>query len=302
MGPPEGLWDKVRMLGKLKDWGEAMPQNVGQGPCQEIVVQGDELERRGLLDMMPVLTTWPGDGGPYITTPLVITRNPGERPAQHRHVPHAGLRRPHHRHALADPQDRRRPSRRVRKTQRTHAGLRGHRRSAGADLRGHGAAAAGHRRGHVRGLLDRRAGDHDQGRDLRSGGAGRGRLRHRRLRRAGRTPHGGRLRRPHRLVQPGRGIPGLPRDGDHQPPRSHLPDHHRRQAAHGGRLAGLGHRAPVPAAAEGAPARGGRLPPAGGGLLPQPGDHHASGSATPATRARCARRCGAPARSCSPRR
>jgi 4-hydroxy-3-polyprenylbenzoate decarboxylase len=25
---------------------------------------------------MPVLTTWPGDGGPYITTPLVITRNP----------------------------------------------------------------------------------------------------------------------------------------------------------------------------------------------------------------------------------
>jgi 4-hydroxy-3-polyprenylbenzoate decarboxylase len=76
MGPPEGLWDKVRMLGKLKGWGGAMPKNVGRGPCQEVVVQGADLEKRGLMDLMPVLTTWPGDGGPYITTPLVITRNP----------------------------------------------------------------------------------------------------------------------------------------------------------------------------------------------------------------------------------
>ncbi len=76
MGPPDGLWEKIRMLGKLKGWGGAMPRSVGQGACQEVVIQGAELERRGLLDVMPVLTTWPGDGGPYITTPLVITRNP----------------------------------------------------------------------------------------------------------------------------------------------------------------------------------------------------------------------------------
>ena len=76
MGPPEGLWDKVRMLGKLKGWGEAMPKSVGNGACQEIVIQGEDLEKRGLLEVMPVLTTWPGDGGPYITLPLVITRNP----------------------------------------------------------------------------------------------------------------------------------------------------------------------------------------------------------------------------------
>jgi 4-hydroxy-3-polyprenylbenzoate decarboxylase len=74
--PPEGLWDKIRMLNKLKDWSTAMPKSVKGGACQEIVVQGDELETRGLLDMMPVLTTWPLDGGPYITLPLVITRNP----------------------------------------------------------------------------------------------------------------------------------------------------------------------------------------------------------------------------------
>lgn len=76
MGPPEGLWGKVKALGKLKEWGGAMPKSVGSGACQDIVVQGDELEKRGLLDLMPVLTTWPGDAGPYITTPLVITRNP----------------------------------------------------------------------------------------------------------------------------------------------------------------------------------------------------------------------------------
>jgi 4-hydroxy-3-polyprenylbenzoate decarboxylase len=76
MGPPDGLWDKVRMLGKLKGWGEVMPRTTRSGPCQEVVIQGEDLEKRGLLDLIPVLTTWPGDGGPYITTPLVITRNP----------------------------------------------------------------------------------------------------------------------------------------------------------------------------------------------------------------------------------
>jgi len=76
MGPPEGLWGKIKALGKLKEWGGTMPKSVGNGACQEVVIQGEELEKRGLLDLMPVLTTWPGDAGPYITTPLVITRNP----------------------------------------------------------------------------------------------------------------------------------------------------------------------------------------------------------------------------------
>lgn len=76
MAPPSGLWDKVRMLGKLKDWGGAVPRTVSRGACQEVVVRGEDLQRRSLLDILPVPTTWPGDGGPYITLPLVITRNP----------------------------------------------------------------------------------------------------------------------------------------------------------------------------------------------------------------------------------
>lgn len=71
-----GLWDKLRLLGKLKEWSSALPKTVGRGACQEVVIRGEELDRRGLLDVMPVLTTWPQDGGPYITLPLVITRHP----------------------------------------------------------------------------------------------------------------------------------------------------------------------------------------------------------------------------------
>lgn len=76
LGAPDGLWNKFKMLGKARDWSAGMPREVKGGPCQEVVVQGEALQRRGLLDVMPVLKTWPEDGGPFITYPLVITRNP----------------------------------------------------------------------------------------------------------------------------------------------------------------------------------------------------------------------------------
>jgi 4-hydroxy-3-polyprenylbenzoate decarboxylase len=41
-------------------------------PCQEVVLKGDEVD----LGIMPVLTTWPGDAGPFITMPVVHTKNP----------------------------------------------------------------------------------------------------------------------------------------------------------------------------------------------------------------------------------
>jgi len=74
--PPEGLWEKVRLLGKMKEWSKGLPRNVGKGPCQEVVVTDEFLAERGLMDLMPILTTWPEDGGPYLTLPLVITRHP----------------------------------------------------------------------------------------------------------------------------------------------------------------------------------------------------------------------------------
>jgi 4-hydroxy-3-polyprenylbenzoate decarboxylase len=49
-----------------------LPRAVRSAPCQEIVFSGDEVD----LQTLPVLTTWPGDGGPYITLPLVFTKDP----------------------------------------------------------------------------------------------------------------------------------------------------------------------------------------------------------------------------------
>ena len=47
-------------------------KTVGSGACQEIVASGDAVD----LTELPVLTCWPMDGGPYITTPLVFTHDP----------------------------------------------------------------------------------------------------------------------------------------------------------------------------------------------------------------------------------
>ncbi len=72
---PAGIMDALKMLpmvGRLRD---LMPKTVKDAPCQEIV------QRDGTLDELPILTCWPDDGGPYITFPLVFTKDPesGER-------------------------------------------------------------------------------------------------------------------------------------------------------------------------------------------------------------------------------
>ena len=70
MTPPQGLADKVRALGKLKSFADALPRTVKDAPCQEIVLDQPDL---GLL---PVMWCWPDDGGPFITLPSVITSDP----------------------------------------------------------------------------------------------------------------------------------------------------------------------------------------------------------------------------------
>jgi len=67
---PSGLMDVLKLLptlGRLKD---LMPRTVKDAPCQEIV------QKDGTLDGLPILTCWPEDGGPFITLPLVFTRDP----------------------------------------------------------------------------------------------------------------------------------------------------------------------------------------------------------------------------------
>ena len=70
--PPKTLWDKLRLLPTLGKLAAMGPKVVSSGACQQVVLQGERAD----LGLLPVLTTWPHDGGPFITLPQVITRDP----------------------------------------------------------------------------------------------------------------------------------------------------------------------------------------------------------------------------------
>ncbi len=67
---PKGMFDALKMLPLVNRLGDLMPKTVKDAPCQEVV------QKDGTLDALPILTCWPGDGGPYITLPLVFTKDP----------------------------------------------------------------------------------------------------------------------------------------------------------------------------------------------------------------------------------
>jgi len=75
---PKTPGDKFAKLVSLGSAAFAIPRTVARerAPVQEIV------ERDGDVDLMalPVLTTWPLDGGPFVTLPLVFTRPPDGGP------------------------------------------------------------------------------------------------------------------------------------------------------------------------------------------------------------------------------
>jgi len=71
---PASLLDKLKLLPKLAEIGSFFPKLIDRSSasCKEVVLKGEEVD----LTRLPVLTTWPGDGGPFITLPCVITRDP----------------------------------------------------------------------------------------------------------------------------------------------------------------------------------------------------------------------------------
>lgn len=71
---PAGLMGKLSMLPRLAEMAKFPPRTKGgRAACQEVVLRGDDID----LDLVPMLKTWPGDGGNYLTLPMVITRDPG---------------------------------------------------------------------------------------------------------------------------------------------------------------------------------------------------------------------------------
>jgi 4-hydroxy-3-polyprenylbenzoate decarboxylase len=70
---PEGLMGKLSMLPRLLEVGKFPPRVRGGKPAsQEVVLKGDEVD----LSKLPIITCWPEDGGPYITLPMVISKDP----------------------------------------------------------------------------------------------------------------------------------------------------------------------------------------------------------------------------------
>ena len=71
--PPEGILGKLSLLPRLLEVAKFPPRlKGGTPPCQDVVWRGDEVN----LDKLPLIKCWPEDGGPYITFPMVITRDP----------------------------------------------------------------------------------------------------------------------------------------------------------------------------------------------------------------------------------
>jgi 4-hydroxy-3-polyprenylbenzoate decarboxylase len=71
---PTGFMDKLKMLPMLAEVGSFFPKIIErrQASCKEVVKTGAEID----LSALPILRTWPGDAGKFITLPLVMTRDP----------------------------------------------------------------------------------------------------------------------------------------------------------------------------------------------------------------------------------
>ena len=71
MKPKDNLWDKLKLLPKLKQVSEWMPRKTARkGKCQEVQMNEPD------LNLLPVLKCWPADGGRFITFPCVHTVDP----------------------------------------------------------------------------------------------------------------------------------------------------------------------------------------------------------------------------------
>ncbi len=71
MQKPEGFFDKLKMLPKLGEVSAMFPKKVSSGPCKEVI------RRDGFsLAEFPILHCWPGDGGRFITLPMVFSKHP----------------------------------------------------------------------------------------------------------------------------------------------------------------------------------------------------------------------------------
>ncbi|MGE0200176.1 MAG: menaquinone biosynthesis decarboxylase [Candidatus Melainabacteria bacterium] len=78
---PGNLLEKMMMLPKLAELNNFIPREFkGNAACQEVVITDPT---QPMLDKLPIITCWPLDAGPFITMPVVFTKDAetGERNA-----------------------------------------------------------------------------------------------------------------------------------------------------------------------------------------------------------------------------
>ena len=68
--PPKLFKDKLKLVLELVRLAGIPPKTVKEGECQQVI------HREPDLNILPVLTCWPGDAGPFITLPTVFSKDP----------------------------------------------------------------------------------------------------------------------------------------------------------------------------------------------------------------------------------
>lgn len=69
--PKESILDKLKLLPKLGQFASWMPKvKSGRGECQEVIMKEPDITK------LPVITCWPKDGGPFVTLPIIHTKDP----------------------------------------------------------------------------------------------------------------------------------------------------------------------------------------------------------------------------------
>ncbi len=68
--PGSSFGEKLGALKRFAPLAHAIPKTVRDGSVHDVIIREPDLRK------LPVLTTWPLDAGPFITLPLVITKDP----------------------------------------------------------------------------------------------------------------------------------------------------------------------------------------------------------------------------------
>jgi 4-hydroxy-3-polyprenylbenzoate decarboxylase len=69
--PKENIIDKLKLLPKLGQFANWMPKvKSGRGECQQVIMEEPDITK------LPVITCWPKDGGPFVTLPVIHTKDP----------------------------------------------------------------------------------------------------------------------------------------------------------------------------------------------------------------------------------